>query len=383
MDGPPLFAGSILGLRTWDVRIARTGDLRLCASFGEVLWESDGHWTKAWCVGGSHATGEPVPGANCSCGLYALHPHLGNAREHAAMLSRESDRLSLEEETALELGEISGVVEACGRIEVHESGFRAERARPVVLFVGRTWSSVRRRGVERVAQRHRAEVLEVGSAEELVEYCERRAGVLDPKSVAELLKPTAELAGFDEESSPGWTPPAPPPAEPEGRVLSALHMLGHAVVYGFVGLLALLWYGFWAVVVLAVVGGIFFGWGDEKPWRAPARVERVLADRAKCRVDAVVQSKRSIDQLHLQVVAISHSGKDLARTTRAVGAVPKGRSSVHVGWMRRRLCHWPTPLLIRVRAVYGPVRAGHVAQTISRPTGGVRNVGVPTTKSRS
>ena len=112
-------------------------------------------------------------------------------------------------------------------------------------------------------------------------------------------------------------------------------------------------------------------------------MERVLADRAKCRVDAVVRARRSIDELHLQVVAISHSGKDLARTTRAVGAVPKGRSTVHVAGMRRRLCHWPGPLLIRVRAVYGPVRAGHVAQTISRPTGGVRKPGVPTTKSRS
>ncbi len=51
--------------------------------------------------------------------------------------------------------------------------------------------------------------------------------------------------------------------------------------------------------------------------------------------------------------------------------------------MKPRLCHWPGPLLIRVRAVYGPLRAGHVAQTISKPTSGVRKPGVPATKSRS
>ena len=383
MDGPPLFAGSILGLRTWDVRIARTGDLRLCASFGDVLWEADGRWTKAWCVGGSHMGDDSVPGADCSCGLYALHPHPENAREHAAMLSEESHRLSLNEEAALELGEISGLVEACGRIEVHESGFRAERARPVVLLVDRSWSSVRRRGVERVARHHRAEVLEIGSAEELVDNCEHRGGVLDPKSVAELLEPIEELAASNEEGPPIWAPPASPPAEPESRTMSALHKLGHAVLYGFVGLFALVWYGSWAAVVVGVAGAIIFGWGDEKPWKAPARVERVVANRTKCRVDAVVQARRSIDELHLQIVAISHSGKDLARVTRAVGAIQKGRSTVPVAGMRHRLCDRPGPLLIRVRAVYGPLKSGHVAQTVSKPAGGVRKVGVPATKSRS
>ena len=386
MPEPPLFAGSILGLRSWSVRIAGDGELRLCASYGDSPWESGGRWTEARCLSGTHHRGDPVPGQTCSCGLYALHPHLEQAREHENSYWGEMDGWSPESEELLELGEISGLVEACGRIEVHESGFRAERARPAVLLVGRTWSEFRRRGVEQVARRHGAEVLEVGDAEELVDYCERRGGVLDPGSVAELLEPVGVPAVSDEESPPGWTPPAPAPlptpAEPKGRVVSTLHMLGNGLLYGVIGLFALLWYGSWAAAVVGVVGAIFFGWWDEKPWKAPARVERVRADRATCRVDAVVRARRSINQLHLRAVAISESGKELAHGTLNVHAVPKGRSTVHVADMKRRLCDWPGPLTIRVRAVYG-AGAGHVAQTISKPIGGVRKPGVPTTKSRS
>ena len=246
MAEPPLFAGSILGLRTWSVRIARDGDLRLCASYGDVLWESGGRWTEARCLSGPHATGDPVPGASCSCGLYALHPHLGHAREHEQMLW-ESDPLSPEQDALLELEQVIGLVEASGRIEVHESGFRAERARPAVLLVGKTWSAIRRRGVERVARLHRAEVLEIGQAEELVEYCEGRGGALDPESVAKLLEPVeAARESFDEGGSGSTSLPPPPPAEPEGRARRILHGVGHAVFVGFFGLLFVLWYGMWA-----------------------------------------------------------------------------------------------------------------------------------------
>ncbi len=296
----------------------------------------------------------------------------------------EADPLSPEQDALLELDQVIGLVEACGRIEVHESGFRAERARPTVLLVGKTWSAVRRRGVERVARLHRAEVLEIGQAEELVEYCEGRGGALDPESVAKLLEPVEAARESFEEGGAGWTSlPPPPPAEPEGRARRILHGAGQAVFVGFFGLLSVLWYGMWAVVVIAIAGAIFFGWGDAKPWKAPARVERVLADRSKCRIDAVVRARRPVQQLHLQIVAISHSGKDLGRTARAVGAAPKGSSTVPVARMKPRLCHWPAPFMVRVRAVFGPLRAGHVAQTISRPPGGVRKAGVPATKSRS
>ena len=46
-----------------------------------------------------------------------------------------------------------------------------------------------------------------------------------------------------------------------------------------------------------------------------------------------------------------------------------------VARMKPRLCHRPAPFMVRVRAVFGALRAGHVAQTISRPPGGVRKGG--------
>ncbi len=384
MTEPPLFPGSILGLRTWAVRVVRNGDLRLCASFGDSLWEAKGRWTQARCLSGHHSRGDPVPSPGCSCGLYSLHPHLEQALEHQALYWGETEAQTPEDELSLELGEISGLVEAVGRIEVHETGFRAERARPVALIVGQSWSTFRRRGIERVARLHRAELLEVDGAQDLVDYCERRGGVLDQAALATLLEPP-QTDGPDvvDLGRSTWTPPSmPPPAgQPDGR--SRLQRIGEAAMIGLFWAFAAIWYAFWAAVVIFIAGAILFGWGDEKQWKAPARVERILADRAKCRVNAVVRARRPVQELHLQIAAISHSGKDLGRATRAVGAVPKGRSTVPVARMKPRLCHWPHPLLIRVRAVYGPLRAGHVAQTISKPMSGVRKPGVPATKSRS
>src|SRR4051794_32115174 len=129
MTEPPLFPGSILGLRTWTVRVARNGDLRLCASFGDLIWKPGGRWTEACCLNSSGRRGHSAPAADCSCGLYALYPHLEDAREHEALYWADGRWSSPEEESTLEFGEVSGLVEACGRIEVHETGFRAERAR--------------------------------------------------------------------------------------------------------------------------------------------------------------------------------------------------------------------------------------------------------------
>ena len=188
----------------------------------------------------------------------------------------ETDPPSPEQDALLELDQVIGLVEACGRIEVHESGFRAERARLAVLLVGKKWSAIRCRGVERVARLHRAEVLEIGQAEELVEYCERRGGALDPESVAKLLEPVdAARKSFDEGGSGSTSLPPPPPTEPEGRARRILHGVGHAVYVGFFGLFIVLWCGMWAGLVISIAGVILFGWGDEPSWKAPARVERV------------------------------------------------------------------------------------------------------------
>ena len=384
MTEPPLFPGSILGLRTWAVRVVRNGDLRLCASFGDSLWEAKGRWTQARCLSGHHSRGDPVPSPGCSCGLYSLHPHLEQALEHQALYWGETEAQTPEDELSLELGEISGLVEAVGRIEVHETGFRAERARPVALIVGQSWSTFRRRGIERVARLHRAELLEVDGAQDLVDYCERRGGVLDQAALATLLEPP-QTDGPDvvDLGRSTWTPPSmPPPAgQPDGR--SRLQRIGEAAMIGLFWAFAAIWYAFWAAVVIFIAGAILFGWGDEKQWKAPARVERVLADRSKCRVDAVVRTTRSLNQLRLGIVAISHSGKNLGRATTVIHDVAKGTSRVKVREMRPWLCERPGPFLVRVRAVFGPLRAGHVAQVVSEPISGVRSAGASPTKSRS
>ena len=149
--------------------------------------------------------------------------------------------------------------------------------------------------------------------------------------MAKLLEPVeAARESFDEGGSGSTSLPPPPPGEPEGRARRILHGVGHAVYVGFLGLFIVLWYGMWAGVVISIAGAIIFGWGDEPSWKAPARVERVLADRSKCRVDAVVRARRPVQELHLQIVAIRSPAKDLGRATRAVGAAPKGSSTVLV-----------------------------------------------------
>ncbi len=307
-----------------------------------------------------------MPGPGCSCGLYSLHPHLEQALEDQALYWSETEAQAPEDELSLELGEISGLVEACGRIEVHKSGFRAERARPAVLIVGRSWSTFRRRGVERVARFHRAELLEVDGAQDLVDYCERRGGVLDQAALATLLDPL-HVDGPDvvDLGSSTWTPPSTPPpgGQPDGR--SRLQRIGEAAMIGLFWAFAAIWYAFWAAVVIFIAGAILFGWGDEKQWKAPARVERVLADRSKCRVDAVVRTTRPLGQLRLGIVAIGHSGKDLGRATTVVHHVPKGRSRVTVRDMRPWLCRAagavPRPSSGRVRtAQSGPRRPGRL-----------------------
>src|SRR5262249_26090576 len=72
---PPLFAGTILGLRAWSVGID-PGTLRprLTAHYGSTVWEAGGRWTRAECLSGTHPTGAPLPAEGCSCGLYALLP---------------------------------------------------------------------------------------------------------------------------------------------------------------------------------------------------------------------------------------------------------------------------------------------------------------------
>ena len=73
-----------------------------------------------------------------------------------------------------------------GAIEVHEDGFRAELARPYVLFLAPRGNA---RLLERLAEAYRAEVVEVDGAGAVLAFCRERGLGLDESTVSELLGP--------------------------------------------------------------------------------------------------------------------------------------------------------------------------------------------------
>src|SRR5262245_58894281 len=128
---PPLFAGSILGVRSWSVELHLpfSATRLAAAAYSDATWEPGGAWTEAEWLRCSEALGDHrAPQAGCTCGLYALHPGPLRARALCAELIR-ADPAALGTPGFVESVGVVGVVEAAGRIEVHREGFRAERAR--------------------------------------------------------------------------------------------------------------------------------------------------------------------------------------------------------------------------------------------------------------
>ena len=148
----PLIAGKIHGVRSWTLAI-RAGEPRLFSLFAEEVWESGGQATEARCsVEGRGPRREQVPHRNCGCGLYAWHPWgIGPGFPSFG---------DLDEGTCI------AVVEAWGRVELHEDGFRARYARPIVLILPRQAICTEHElTVRRVAEVHRAEVAVLDGAD--------------------------------------------------------------------------------------------------------------------------------------------------------------------------------------------------------------------------
>ena len=393
MEGPgrdeqtPLLAGRLLGLRGWMIQSGAGGHPRLAAYWQQASWALGGRWTTARCLADHHPPGEPTPAGSCSCGLYAYNVNRASAEELEAEYWGRNALANPHDPERVQLIGVAGIIEAEGRIELHLDGFRAERARPHALIVGADWPAESRREVERLARACRAGVLELADSRELLEYCRAQGGALGPESVDALLEPEWEqwqnellAAGIDpSQISHGTYPaPLPVPSEQPPRYGRILERVGELFLLALGGVAALFWYGMWAGILIALAGGILFGWGDEH-FKAPARVERVFADRSSCRVDAVVRARRALPHLHLRIVGISQAGRDLGHLTQDVGPVPKGTSKVQVAEMKRPLCDSPQAITVRVRAVFGR-RAGHVAQAITRPRrGAVRKRGARAT----
>src|SRR3954447_15470686 len=144
----PLVPGAVYGLRAWAVS-GGPGEEELVGAYAAVPWPP-GRWLEATCRNGQdHA----APAQGCSCGIYALHPRPAAARRVLAVRGR-----------------IGGIVEATGAVEVHEEGFRAQRARPHALMIGPRNPAL----VRRLAARYDVELIDSRDPKALLEFCRER-----------------------------------------------------------------------------------------------------------------------------------------------------------------------------------------------------------------
>jgi hypothetical protein len=164
----PLVPGPLYGLRTWIV-VSEDGRERLAGLHHGGEWPPGDGWVDASCSSGQ-AHRPPV--RDCECGIHAWHPRPKSAKRVLASHF-----------------ELPGVIEARGAVEVHEDGFRAERARPHALVATRDRNV---KLVRRLAEIYGAEVVEARSPRELLAWCRERRLGLDESVVAELL------------GGPGW-----------------------------------------------------------------------------------------------------------------------------------------------------------------------------------
>ena len=154
MRDAPFFAGRIEGIRAWS--LSDDLELRGRGIGSSEAWAADGAPTQAVCLDSNHR----APRSGCECGLYALHPQA---------------RISEWVESFMTDG-VAGVVEAWGRIELHEVGFRAEFARPKLLFepAAHLISSKELTGIHAVAHRYGVPVVPLPRPEHAGEWCRIR-----------------------------------------------------------------------------------------------------------------------------------------------------------------------------------------------------------------
>jgi hypothetical protein len=166
MSDEPLVATPVYGLRTWSVTGARP-DERLAGAYRDAApWPTGGAWLEASCPG---PEGHTAPAPQCGCGIHAWHPRRWAARR---ILARRR--------------EVPGIVEATGAIEVHENGFRAQRARPYALLLapGRNAGLLHRLGAA-----YHVPVVDADGADAVLRWCREHGLGLSAPVVAELLGP--------------------------------------------------------------------------------------------------------------------------------------------------------------------------------------------------
>ncbi len=161
----PVVPSPLYGLRTWTV-VGSAGRERLAGPHQGRSWPPEGAWLEAAC-----GAGHMAPARDCDCGVHAWHPRRRWARRAVAPRAT-----------------IPGVVEASGAIELHEDGFRAQRARPYALVLARG----RNPGlVGRLARAYRVPVVEARDPDDVLDWCRARGLGLEEAVVGELLGPAA------------------------------------------------------------------------------------------------------------------------------------------------------------------------------------------------
>ena len=128
----PLIAGKIQGVRGWSPLGRHAGRRRPGRRVGARTARRRARPAATRGV-------TSAPAKECGCGLYGTHPWAGGTQ-----------------------GEILGVIEAWGRVELHATGFRAEWARPIALFVVADETTLAEaRALRRVAERYECELIEL------------------------------------------------------------------------------------------------------------------------------------------------------------------------------------------------------------------------------
>jgi hypothetical protein len=241
----PVVPGRLYGLRAWTVG----GGTRLGSLAQEGSWAKGSKATKARCAAGR---GHRAPDHNCGCGLYALHPTVRECQSSFDKARRAAQAGGTN-------GDVFGVVAAWGEVELHESGFRAEYARPHALLLPADHSDGYARRVRALAASHDAEVWEVDSGHQLHRRCVEQNLGLSEAAVAELLG--VQLRRH--------------------RRRDRLRRWGETVVDLAAGAFALVIGGlFWGLIPLAVVLSLLSDGGDEPtPAKPPPSKLQILEQR--------------------------------------------------------------------------------------------------------
>lgn len=173
----PLVAGTIRGVRAWSLLVDGAGSGDFLGAIGrDVVWPR-GRPMEARCVPGGEPPRHRAPQPGCTCGIYSHHPHraveaLVGYRDHDSVL---------------------GVVEVWGRIEVHEDGFRAQRARPLALIADASSPAAYRRRVRRVAMGYGVEYVELDGRRAIAAHFLELEDAISAEAVEDLLADEREL----------------------------------------------------------------------------------------------------------------------------------------------------------------------------------------------